>query len=183
MDGDWQPTLVGATIELRPLRADDWDALFAVASDPLIWVGHPACDRYQAPVFRAFFDDGMKSGGALAVVDRASGAIIGTSRYYAREPGMRGIEIGWTFLARSHWGGATNREMKRLMIAHALAHVEAVEFRIGETNARSRRAIAKIGAVLTDRFEVYDQSGKQIRHLIYEIDRENFETGPLSAAG
>lgn len=94
---------------------------------------------------------------------------------------MRGIEIGWTFLAREHWGGGTNAEVKRLMIGHALAHVPSVEFRIGETNARSRRAIEKIGAQLTDRHEIYAQAGTPVRHLIYEIDRANFASGPLSA--
>ena len=180
MAEDWQPVLVGATVELRPLRADDWNELHAVASDPLIWAGHPASDRYLESVFRAFFDDGLSSNGAMIILDRASGRSIGSSRYYAREPGMRGIEIGWTFLARACWGGATNAEVKRLMIAHALTQVEAVEFRIGETNARSRRAIAKIGAVLTGRTEVYDQSGTQVRHLIYEIDRDGFANGPLT---
>lgn len=138
-------------------------------------------DRYREPVFRAFFDEGLASRGALVIVDRATGRVIGSSRYYAREPGMSGIEIGWTFLARSHWGGATNAEVKQLMIGHALARVPSVEFRVGETNARSRRAMEKIGAVLTDRLEFYQQAGITVRHLIYQIDRAGFASGPLIA--
>src|SRR5688572_1431031 len=114
---DRQPTLEGERLLLRPLRTDDWDALFAVASDPLIWEVHPAHDRWQEPVFRAFFIDALEQGGALVVIDKASGAMIGSSRYQGHEAGQGGsVEIGWTFLARSHWGGSHNREMKRLML-------------------------------------------------------------------
>ena len=57
------------------------------------------------------------------------------------------VEIGWTFLARSHWGGLYNGEMKRLMIRHAFRFVESVVFLIGPQNLRSQRAVEKIGAV------------------------------------
>ena len=100
---DRQPTLEGEHLLLRPLRAEDWDALYAVACDPLVWEVHPAHDRWQEPVFRAFFADALAQGGALVVIERQSGAIIGSSRYqnYDEESGGS-IEIGWTFLARSH---------------------------------------------------------------------------------
>ena len=52
---DRQPHLVGELLELRPLRPDDWDAVFGVASDPLIWAVHPARDRYTEPVFGSSF--------------------------------------------------------------------------------------------------------------------------------
>jgi RimJ/RimL family protein N-acetyltransferase len=177
---DRQPTLVGASILLRPLRQDDWDALFAVARDPLIWAAHPAHDRWQEPVFRRFFADALDSGGALAVVDSASGEIIGSSRYDPRraEPGE--VEIGWTFLARSHWGGTTNPAMKRLMLAHALHEMQRVIFMAGEHNARSRRALEKIGARLTDRTRDSEMAGRIVRHVIYAIDRDDFARGLLT---
>ena len=100
------------------LRTLDQSALFAVASDPLIWEIHPATDRWQEPVFRAFFDDALAQGGALAIIDRASGTIIGSSRFQGHDPAGGGsVEIGWTFLARSHWGGAYNPELKRLRLS------------------------------------------------------------------
>ena len=104
-----------------------------------------------------------------------------TVREVQHDPAGGGsVEVGWTFLARSHWGGSWNREMKRLMLAHALAHVERVDFRVGETNLRSRRAMEKIGGRLSQRDEVIDMAGRQVRHVIYEIDRESFASGPLS---
>ena len=123
-----QPELRGDQIEVRPLRAKDWDNLFAVASDPLIWEQHPAHDRYKEEVFRAFFRGALKSGGAFAIIDRETQEIIGSSRYCQFEPENREIEIGWTFLARSHWGGKYNAELKRLMLDHAFRFVERVVF-------------------------------------------------------
>ena len=180
---DRQPVLEGERIALRPLRPDDWDALFAVACDPLIWQQHPAHDRWQEPVFRAFFDDALAGRGALVALDAATGAVIGSSRFQGLDEANGGsVEIGWTFLARSHWGGRFNHEMKRLMLAHALASVAEVRFLVGETNTRSRTALECIGAQLTDRREERIMAGGEvIPHLTYVITRESFASGPLAA--
>jgi N-acetyltransferase len=176
---DPQPTLISDSLVLRPLRADDYGALYAVARDPEIWALHPAHDRWQEPVFRRFFDEAIAGGMALLAVDPVSGAAIGSSRYdFGRvDPGE--VEIGWTFLSREYWGGAVNRPMKRLMLAHALASFEQVIFLVGESNARSRRAMEKIGGRLTDRVQVAEMAGKTVRHVIYAIDRAGFAQGPL----
>ena len=178
---DRQPVLEGEHVRLRPLRPEDWDALFAVASDPLIWEQHPAHDRWQESVFRAFFDDALANRGALLALDAQTGAVIGSSRFEGLEEADGGsVEIGWTFLARSHWGGTYNHEMKRLMLAHALASVAEVRFLVGETNTRSRRALENIGAQLTDRREERIMAdGAVIPHLTYAITRESFAAGPL----
>lgn len=172
---DLQPTLIGKRVQLRPMRAEDHDALYAVASDPAIWAMHPAHDRHEPSVFRAFFADAMASGGALVVLDPA-GAVIGSSRYWfgCAEPGE--VEIGWTFLARAHWGGAVDAEMKRLMLRHAFGHVETVIFLVGEQNARSRRALEKIGARMTPRTHGAIMAG---RHVIYAMGAADFASSPL----
>ena len=177
---DRQPVLDGERLYLRPLTLADWDALFAVASDRLIWAIHPAHDRWQEPVFRAFFADALAHGGALAIIDRASGAMIGSSRYQGHDPAASVVEIGWTFLARSHWGGETNRELKRLMLGHALGFVERVRFRVGEGNLRSRRALEKIGGHLTGATYFEDRAGRPVEHVVFEITRESFAEGPLA---
>lgn len=177
---DRQPVLEGERLLLRPLRPDDWEALFGVAADPLIWAIHPQPNRWQEPVFRRFFDDALERGGALVVIDRTSGAVIGSSQYKAVDTDRGGaVEIGWTFLARSHWGGSFNREMKHLMLAHAFAWVARVEFRVGESNLRSCRAMEKIGGRLTGRIEMVETPTAPMRHVIYEITRESFASGPL----
>jgi N-acetyltransferase len=144
---DLQPTLTGEGLQLRPLRPDDFDALYAAASDPRIWEQHPESDRYKREVFENFFKGALASGGAFAVIDRRTGRIIGSSRYHGFDEAAGEIEIGWTFLARDYWGGAYNREMKRLMIGHALRFVTRVVFLVGVTNIRSQRAMEKIGGV------------------------------------
>lgn len=142
-----QPTLTGALLQLRPLRESDYEALFEVASDPLIWEQHPDKSRSTASGFRAFFDVALASGGALLVLDRATGAVIGSSRFHGHDEAASEVEIGWTFLARSHWGGRHNAEMKRLMLDHAFRFVKSVVFLVGPQNLRSQRAVEKIGGV------------------------------------
>ena len=142
-----QPNLKGQLIELRPLRPEDWDDLFAVASDPLIWEQHPESDRYKEDVFKVFFREALESGGAFVIIDRKNQQIIGSTRFYGYIPEKSEIEIGWTFLARKYWGGPYNRELKQLMLAHAFKFVENVVFLVGENNVRSQRATEKIGGI------------------------------------
>ena len=147
MSFDLQPHLKGDLIELRPLKPEDWDDLFAVASDTLIWAQHPENDRYKEDVFKVFFKDALESGGAFVVIDTKSKRIIGSTRFHGYDPEKSEVEIGWTFLARRYWGGRYNREMKQLMLAHAFQYVENVVFFIGENNIRSQKATEKIGAI------------------------------------
>jgi N-acetyltransferase len=175
MPFELQPTLPGELLELRPLAAEDWDALYGVASDPLIWEQHPSSDRYKPEVFREFFRDALACGGAFLVVDRKTGEPIGSSRYFGYDESKREIEIGWTFLARSRWGGAYNREMKRLMLRHAFQFVDSVVFIVGPTNWRSRRAMEKIGGVLVGA----PPDPARGDRVVYRITREAF----LDASG
>jgi RimJ/RimL family protein N-acetyltransferase len=147
MSFDLQPHLKGDSIELRPLTPEDWDDLFAVASDPLIWEQHPESNRYEKDVFKVFFREALESCGAFVVIDNKIQQIIGSTRFYGYDPEKSEIEIGWTFLARKYWGGQYNREMKSLMLNHAFKFVENVVFLIGEKNIRSQKAIEKIGAI------------------------------------
>jgi RimJ/RimL family protein N-acetyltransferase len=177
---DRQPTLSHPTVHLRPATPEDWSALFSAASDPAIWAGHPAHDRWREPVFRAFFEEGLASAGMLVAIEPGSGAIIGSSRYDLARVASGEVEVGWTFLVRRHWGGTTNHAMKALMVGHALEQVERVIFIIGETNLRSRTAITRIGAEPTDRRMTVQLSTGQANHLLFAIDRPNFEAGPLA---
>ena len=147
MPFDLQPTLTGEIIQLRPLRPEDFLELYRVASDPLIWEQHPDRDRYQENVFKEFFRAALDSGGALLAIDRRDGKAIGSSRFHGFDEERSEIEIGWTFLARSHWGGRYNQEMKRLMLQHAFKFVNRVIFLVGPENRRSQRAIEKIGGM------------------------------------
>jgi N-acetyltransferase len=169
-----QPHLFGELVEVRPLKPEDWKGLFAVASDPLIWEQHPASDRYQEGVFREFFREALESGGAFVILDRATQEIIGSSRYFGFAPERKEIEIGWTFLARSHWGGKYNGELKRLMLDHAFRFVESVVFLIGPTNFRSQKAVEKIGGV---RIESRKKTirGETVEQVVYQVRKPTSE--------
>jgi RimJ/RimL family protein N-acetyltransferase len=163
MTFELQPVLTGERVALRPLAPADWDALHAVAADPLIWEQHPVPDRWQEPVFRAFFEEALASGGALLAIDREDERVIGSSRYFGYDAERRDVEIGWTFLARSHWGGAHNGEMKRLMLDHAFRFADSVLFLVGPSNLRSQRAVAKLGAALEGRIHRFGRENLVFR--------------------
>ncbi len=165
MPFDLQPILKGELLALRPLRPEDFHELYAVASDPLIWEQHPANDRYQEEVFKGFFREALESGGALIASDCKDGRVIGSSRFHGYDQAKSEIEIGWTFLARSHWGGIYNREMKQLMLRHAFKFVNSVIFLVGPQNLRSQRALEKTGAVRVG--SRLDASGRD--SFVYQI--------------
>ena len=173
---DWQPMLEGDLVLLRPTRTEDWEEMFAAASDPLIWAGHPAKDRYTEPVFRKYFDAALDSGGALTIIDKETGRIVGCSRYHDYQAEESRVEIGYTFLVRSCWGGAVNGEVKRLMLAHAFRFVDTVQFAVAADNFRSRRACEKIGATLSDKTEMRPTAAGEIPYCIYEISQVDSAT-------
>jgi RimJ/RimL family protein N-acetyltransferase len=173
---DFQPTLVGPTVTVRPIAAADWRELFAAGSDPEIWKVHPVPDRYTEAGFRKFFDSAVDSKMSFVFVDRVTGRLIGSSRYYGYEPELSEIEIGWTFLARSHWGGATNREVKRLMLDHAFTFVDTVIFWVGDENWRSQGAMTKIGGVKREGLFTRELSGDR-PYFIFDIGKQQYQNG------
>jgi RimJ/RimL family protein N-acetyltransferase len=167
---DLQPVLEGKLLRLRPLRQSDFDDLYQIASDPLLWEQHPNNDRYQKDVFKEFFRSILELGGALVAIDTKDGRIIGSSRFHGYDEASSEVEIGWSFLARSHWGGAYNGEMKRLMLQHAFKHVRRVVFLIGAENFRSRKAVEKIGGVFVG--TRLNENGQN--RVLYELTAEKF---------
>ena len=122
-------------------------------------------------MFREFFREALASGGALVVINRKTQEIIGSSRYFGFEPTKGEIEVGWTFLARSHWGGTYNGELKRLMLDHAFKFVESVVFLIAPTNVRSQKAVEKIGGVMTERRTKTSPTGELVEHVVYQVTK------------
>ena len=183
MSFELQPRLTGRLIELRPLTREDFDALFAAASDPLIWEQHPERDRYTRPVFQKYFDGAIESQGAFAIIERASGKIIGSSRYADLDPVAGRVEIGWTFLERKFWGGTYNAELKTLMLDHALRFVDRVVFLVGEHNLRSQNALRKIGARYVGLEPRPGPSGVPRPTAVFEIARADWTRRSGARAG
>src|SRR6201996_1638351 len=174
---NFQPTLVGPTITVRPITSGDWAELYAAGSDPEIWKVHPVSNRYTEPEFRKFFDGAVNSKMGFVFVDRASGRLIGSSRYYGYEPERSELEIGWPVSARSHWGGAANREVKRLMLDHVFTFVDTVVFWVGEENWRSQGAMTKIGGVRREGPLLTRELAGDVRHYIFEVTKARYGQG------
>jgi RimJ/RimL family protein N-acetyltransferase len=170
MPFELQPRLQNNLIRLEPLGKDDFEALYAVASDPLIWEQHPSKDRYKREVFENFFKGAIESGGAFRIHDAATGALIGSSRYYEYDESLRKVSIGYTFLARSHWASGHNRALKTLMLDHAFRFADRVVFQVGVDNWRSRKAMEKLGGVYIGE-EAVSYFGEAARpNVIFKID-------------
>jgi len=155
---------------LRPLKQEDFEILYAVASDPLVWEQHPNKDRYKREVFEIFFKGAMESKGALLVIDKKSNNIIGSSRFYGFEKENNSVSIGYTFLGRAYWGHTYNKSLKKLMLDHAFQFVNRVIFHIGASNIRSQKAIGKIGAqyIGSEEMQYYGESKTNL-NFIYQI--------------
>jgi RimJ/RimL family protein N-acetyltransferase len=178
MKFELQPTIHNELIGIEPLEAADFEALYAVASDPLVWEQHPNKERYQRDVFQTFFKGAIESGGAFRVIDRTNGELIGSSRYYDLDAAQRLVCIGYTFIARSRWGGNYNGALKALMLDHAFRFVERVLFHIGVGNLRSRKALEKIGGVYI-REEPVAYVGEPSRpNAVYKIDAADWVKRP-----
>jgi RimJ/RimL family protein N-acetyltransferase len=170
---DLQPYLENELIKIEPLQAADFEALYTVASDPLIWEQHPNKDRYQREVFETFFKGAIESRGAFKVFDNTNGELIGSSRYYDYEP-ARVVSIGYTFIARSRWARHFNRSLKTLMLDHAFTQVPRVTFHVGIDNWRSRKAMEKLGGVYIGE-EAVSYYGEPARpNVVLKIDAEDW---------
>ncbi|MEP3277526.1 MAG: GNAT family N-acetyltransferase [Stappiaceae bacterium] len=168
-----QPVLTDGALLLRPLERTDFEPLFAAASDPKIWEGHPANNRHEPDVFRRYFDERLKTQSTLIIIEECTQQAIGCSAYYTAPDMPDSISIGFTFLTRKHWGGKTNRQVKDLMIAHALKNFDAVWFHINLSNIRSQKATVKLGAkhVYTG---TIDLSGGPTQWMCFKIDRNDW---------
>ncbi|WP_299686470.1 GNAT family N-acetyltransferase [uncultured Tateyamaria sp.] len=167
---DPQPVLTGRTLHLRPMTTDDRDPLFAAASDPLIWEQHPARNRHERAVFDPYFDAQLARGSALVVERRTDGRVIGTSCYYVTDEVPPAVSIGFTFLERAHWGGATNHEMKTLMLDHIFVSLDTAWLHVGTDNIRSQKATEKLGATLRYQADL-DLGNGPARYLCYALPR------------
>lgn len=171
---DLQPTLEGPHVLIRPIAAEDWEGMYAVAADPLVWEQHPAKTRYEETQFREYFDAAITSKSAFTFIEKESGNIIGSSRYHGYDSDKSEIEIGWSFLGRDYWGGRYNGEVKRLMLEHAFTFVETVVFWVGADNRRSRRAVEKIGGKLRDGLQQRGHGDVLFDYVVYEITRQGY---------
>jgi RimJ/RimL family protein N-acetyltransferase len=171
MNFDLQPTLENDLIKVIPLKEEDFEALFAVASDPLIWEQHPNKDRYKREVFENFFKGAMESKGAFIVYEKGTNKIVGSSRYYELDEAAGSVAVGYTFIGRDFWGKGHNKALKTLMLDYAFQFVDQVILHIGATNFRSQKASEKLGAVKIAELEVAYYGEPVKWNFVYQIEK------------
>jgi RimJ/RimL family protein N-acetyltransferase len=152
--GAWGEPVVleGDRVRLEPLRPDHLDGLVAVGLDPAIWrwtLARPT-DRDG---MKRWLDQALAGAAAgtelpFATIDRATGRLIGATRYLAIVAEHRRLEIGWTWIAPAWQRTGANREAKLLQLGHAFEQLGAnrVEFKTDSRNDASRAALLGIGA-------------------------------------
>lgn len=172
MKFDIQPQLENEMVILYPLQEEDFEALYAIASDPRIWEQHPSKDRWKKEVFKTFFDGAMQSKGSFKIVDKSSKNIIGSTRFYDFNEQENSIFIGYTFYAVEYWGEGVNTSVKELMLDYIFQFVPKVNFHIGADNIRSQIAIGRIGAEKIGEQEVTYFGEAPKLNFVYEIVRK-----------
>jgi RimJ/RimL family protein N-acetyltransferase len=168
-----QPThLKNDWVTLLPLQKDDFEKLYQVASDPLIWAQHPSQDRYKKEVFQLFFESAIQSESAFLIFDTQSNELIGSTRFYDFDATAQSIAIGYTFLAKKYWGTGHNGALKSLMLDYIFEYVNHVIFHVGATNIRSQKAVEKLGAKKINELDMGFASATKTLYFVYQISKK-----------
>ncbi|MCR4031087.1 MULTISPECIES: GNAT family N-acetyltransferase [Flavobacterium] len=169
-----QPILENNLCMQYPLEEKDFDALYKVASDPKIWEQHPNKDRWKKEVFEKFFEGAMQSKGAFKIINKETGEVVGSTRFYDFNKEEDCIFIGYTFYAVSCWGKGFNLSVKKTMLDYLFEYVSKVKFHIGAENIRSQIAISRVGAKKVAEEEVAYFGEKPKLNFVYQIDKSNW---------
>jgi RimJ/RimL family protein N-acetyltransferase len=169
-----QPVLENDKAILQPLQENDFEALYAVASDPKIWEQHPNKDRWKRDVFRTFFEGAIQSKGAFKIIDKSTGHIAGSTRMYDYNEQDNSILIGYTFYGTAYWGKGINLSVKAQLLDYLFQYVSHVYFHIGAHNIRSQIAISRLGAKQVGEQEVAYFGEPSRLNYIYRIEKEEW---------
>ncbi|KFE99774.1 acetyltransferase [Chryseobacterium formosense] len=168
-----QPELENEQYQLIPLSQGDFEALYEVASDPKVWEQHPNKNRFEKDVFKNFFNGAIESKGAFKIVEKSSGDIIGSTRFYDFDENKNSIFIGYTFYGTKSWGRGINPQIKKLMLDYIFQYVDTVYFHIGKENFRSQTALERLGGKKIAEEEVAYFGEPTRTNFVYEIKKEN----------
>lgn len=169
-----QPTLQEGDLLIRPLKEEDYAALWSIASDPQLWEQHPAKERATPEGFKQWFSEAK-----TALVLEWKGEVIGTSRFRLLHYDAAAVEIGWTFLKRELWGKGVNARVKHRMLAYAFEHYEQVLFFVDVNNFRSQQAVQKIGARRIHTWKGAKLEDRPTGGAVFCLDRSDFKVHPF----
>jgi len=144
----------GELVVAEPLAPEHEEGLFGAGHERELWTYLPFPNAYESRErFHGWIEEALMATaagdeGAWAIIDRASGMPIGSTRYLALRPEHRSLEIGWTWLGRPWWRTGANVETKLLLLGRAFETLgcERVELKTDARNARSRAAMEALPA-------------------------------------
>ena len=142
-------TLERGGVRLEPLGLQHADGLRAAASDGELWTlritSVPEPDAVEDYIRTAH---GMDNRFAFAVVDAASGAVIGSTSYHDIVTAIGRVEIGYTWYAKSRQRSHVNTNCKLMLLSHAFDTLgcAVVGLRTDNFNHASQAAIERLGA-------------------------------------
>ena len=174
MEFSIQPTLESQNVILQPLQESDFERLYEVASDPLVWEQHPNKNRFEREAFKNYFEGAMISEGAFLIIDKESGEVAGSTRFYAYDEDENSIFIGYTFYGRKFWGSKLNPQVKKLMLDYIFQYVDLVKFHVGAENWRSRTAMERLGAEYKGEISVAYHGEPNRENVEYWIRKEEW---------
>jgi RimJ/RimL family protein N-acetyltransferase len=166
--------LEGRHVRLEPLAKEHLAGLARVGLDEELWRWIPVPVR-TAEELAEYIETALeeqKRGVSLpfALIEKASGRAIGSTRYGNIDRTHHRVEIGWTWVAREWQRSAVNTEAKYLLLRHAFETLECirVELKTDSLNEKSRAAILRIGAKEEGIFRnhMITSSGR-LRHSVY----------------
>jgi RimJ/RimL family protein N-acetyltransferase len=161
-------TLEGELVRLEPLAESHLETLVDVGLDPDIWDLNPRVirtrDHLAAYIDTALAEATTGSSVPFAIVLKANGHAIGSSRFGNIDRQHRRLEIGWTWIGRNWWRTGVNTECKLLLLSHAFEDLGCarVELKTDTVNRRSRNAMLRLGAT---------EEGTLRKHMLTETGR------------
>ena len=173
-----QPTLENDHLKLIPLKGEDFEKLYLVASDPKVWEQHPNKERYKREVFQIFFNGAVESKGAFLILDKQTEEVLGSSRFYDFKENDQSILIGYTFYGTNSWGKNINGVVKKLMLDYIFQFVEVVIFHVGKDNIRSVKAMTKLGAENTGEEEIAYFGEDSKTNVVFRITKKDWMMKP-----
>lgn len=153
-------------VKLIPMIKEDYNWIYAVASDPSIWEQHPDNKRYTPIGFTKYFKKLLDTDIPYIILDINTEQVIGATSFYQFNSKDESVAIGFTFLAKAYWGGIYNQSIKKLMMDFAFSELNKIIFHVREGNIRSQKAIEKIGGKIEKRYPSEDGEGIQIEYSI-----------------
>ncbi len=160
--------LEGETVRLAPLKLEHLSDLFEAASDESLWLWTVNMVKTREDMFRyvetALGEAARQSALPFVTIEKASGVIIGSTRFGNIDARNRKTEIGWTWINPKWQRTRINTEAKLLMLTHAFEtwNCVRVELKTDALNEKSRNAILRIGA---------KEEGTLRRHMITDAGR------------